>query len=283
MSALPTRSAELVARPLELEEVHDWVSTYVPRCASDQMMLERWGTAAALARSVADGRTYYAYPYHGPPACVLSVTPASGPTEINSAGIRWLGDLSVVPRAAFGDLPCFRLLSKGDREQQMAHLGAKPLLHQYRRELTADSIPPMPEGVVRLDALPETGVAMWEQFYQEHEQRRRAGGGPRMAAKDFAIVTGQANVHWFLLGESGVARCKLVPEIPTWVSLDGVFVRPEHRRRGYGKALLAARLAHGLSLGVSQALCAVAPFNTESRANLIQAHFIEDSSIYLVS
>lgn len=46
------------------------------------------------------------------------------------------------------------------------------------------------------------------------------------------------------LGKEQVAFCRVVTDYATFANLVDVFVRPEHRGKGYSKALMAAVVAH---------------------------------------
>ena len=114
-------------RAVSLEEVATFAASYDARHLPPvyEEMRALWSDAEKLETSLLDGRTYYAYPAEGAPVCMLAISPSTGPSELNAACIRYLGDLAQVPRHALGAGP-FKIRAHPSSDYHVRHLAGSP-------------------------------------------------------------------------------------------------------------------------------------------------------------
>jgi len=258
------------------EQVATWAAGAIPAALapSQCQAVTEWADRAAVASLVAGGQAFYGYP-QGAAACIFSITPATGQTQIESAILRWRGDLRTVPRQALPPGP-LRCSVRPDQEAEVVHLGTLPVATHYR--LTMQQPPAAPAGVAQWETPPDWVRPCWHACWAEHVGR--GVDSPEAARERAEAELADRRYRWFTVDQATAACSLAVPS--SYVALISAYVHPDYRGHGLQRALIRARLAWGWELGLRLAITQVALPGPASSLNLEAEGFRAYSTVHVI-
>jgi len=153
-------------------------------------------------------------------------------------------------------------------------LGLPYVSSEYRMEAEASTLPPLPVGLVQLVPVDHANLAALASL------TARSFSGGETSSESLAQRLQQEGVRYFLAEADGVQIGQIgVVDTGGSIYIRGVGILPEHRRRGYGRQLLAATVGLMLTEGHMHFTLDVATDNPQA-LSLYQTCGFRETMVY---